>query len=453
MLPSQLINTVFVESTNHDPSKFQQAANEIYQMFIALGSLPFSVQVELRNARLMVDNTIVQLPGDIGFIQAIKNARPTILHLVNLYCGRTWTSIGYHMCGNRRQPESSCKPTVVVFCEPGSISDFDGLESALQATLEPIKWLLQIRPGFLDWCTRASEPVNYIEGILLKPTNGSSIGVKGNTTEAGSTGCWLTLTMTDGTKLPVLLTCYHVVASQNKAVKDKVDKDGMHYGDSIGGVTMQYPAAFDLYANLADLEYLSTSSPDTKATYDKLQQLRAMPDIGQVIAASGVRINAAGRRMDWALILTYSTMTKNVLPPNKALKTRSAYPMNDPLAYRVSEGEVVHGVGKMAVNDWLIKNGRTSGVTTGFVNRMGREVNWGTVEMTSCEAEVIGQANNFANYRDSGSMVTNQHGNMVGLLIGKDACSSDFDAGFVTPFQDIQEDVSLYTNGGTLSLA
>lgn len=443
------MDTVVIESVNQDPSNFKQAATEIHQIFTAAGRPEFSVQIEIRNSKLMAANTSRPLPDDRNLLQAIEDVQQMILQRVKLYCEHNWTSIAFHMRGNRLQPDNLCKPTVVVFCKPGSICDFEALESALRVILDPIGWTLDIRPGFLSWCIQPtiqlSQPLIYSSGLPLKPEHGSSIGVNGNTTQAGSVGCWLTLKLTDGTELPVLLTCYHVVVSEDKMAKDKIDQEGMHYGDTIGRVVVQYPAAFDLDANLKDVK--------DKVTYDKLKHLSLTSAIGYVIAASGLRVNSRGRRMDWALVLSPDTHRKNTLPSNTALTKRAAYPAGGPAAYTVAEGEEVRGIGQIEADAWLVKKGRTSGVTSGWVSKLDRLVQWESIKRVSHEHEVTGLVEDFADPGDSGSMVTDEHGGLAGILIGKDLCSSDWDPGFVTPFDEIQEDIMLYTNGGTLSLA
>ncbi|KAI4126486.1 MAG: hypothetical protein LQ347_004953 [Umbilicaria vellea] len=442
------MDTVVIESVNEDPSSFKQAATEIAGILTAAGRPEFSFQVEIRNPKLMAANSSRPLPDDRLLLRALEDAQQSILQRVKLYCGQTWTSIAFHMRGNRLQPDDLCKPTVVVFCKPGSTCDFEALELALRVLLDPIGWTTDIRPGFLSWCIQPtiqlSLPLIYRSDLPLKPEHGSSIGVRGNTTQAGSVGCWLTLKLADGTELPVLLTCYHVVVSEDKVVKDKIDQEGMHYGDTTRKVVVQYPAAFDLDANVKDVE--------DKATYDKLKHLSLTSEIGYVIAASGVRVNSRGRRMDWALILSPDTYRKNTLPSNATLTNRAAYPVGGLTAYKVAEGEEVRGFSQMKADAWLVKKGRTSGVTSGWVSKLDRLVQWESIKTVSYEHEVTGLVEDFADPGDSGSMVTDEHGGLAGILIGKDLCSNDLDPGFVTPFHEIHEDVMLYTNGGTLSL-
>lgn len=98
------------------------------------------------------------------------------------------------------------------------------------------------------------------------------------------------------------------------------------------------------------------------------------------------------------------------------------------------------------------KRGRSSGVTSGLVNAINREVQWEDHEnMRSEEVEVMGLRMAFAEGGDSGSIVTDQHKDLMRLLLAKDSCASDWGMGFVTPIADIQRDVQRLT-GGFLSL-
>ena len=65
----------------------------------------------------------------------------------------------------------------------------------------------------------------------------------------------------------------------------------------------------------------------------------------------------------------------------------------------------------------------------------------------SDEVELYGLTRNFAERGDSGSVVMNESGKLLGLPIGDDCCSSDRGYEYVTPIRDIQEDIELQTGG------
>ena len=166
--------------------------------------------------------------------------------------------------------------------------------------------------------------------------------------------------------------------------------------------------------------------------------------------ASGLRINEARRRMDWALVESPDTFTTNKPPPADSFP--SAAQQHYPQKYRASVDSKVRQFGRMALGDWVAKRGRSSNDTSGIVNRMRRLVHWDNHhDLISEEVEVFGLMRDFADHGDSGAFVTNVRGELVGLLIGRDSNASDFDIGFVTPIEDIQQDIK-ELSGGFLSL-
>jgi hypothetical protein len=103
-------------------------------------------------------------------------------------------------------------------------------------------------------------------------------------------------------------------------------------------------------------------------------------------------------------------------------------------------------------NDLAFKRGRTSGYTWGVVNGMRRDINWDQYDEPSNEWEIISPVSDFAEPGDSGSIITNVRGELIGLLFATDACPNNFDSAFFTPFRDIQDDVKKLS-GGFLMLA
>lgn len=65
----------------------------------------------------------------------------------------------------------------------------------------------------------------------------------------------------------------------------------------------------------------------------------------------------------------------------------------------------------MKKNSWVIRNGRTTEVTTGIVNDMERITSCENGDIVSVEVKVFGIWNEFVRYGDSGSVV-------VGALVG-----------------------------------
>ena len=105
----------------------------------------------------------------------------------------------------------------------------------------------------------------------------------------------------------------------------------------------------------------------------------------------------------------------------------------------------------MRGGDFVAKYGRTTGPTTGIVNSRDRVISWEAHRFESVEIEAFGIASAFADPGDSGSFVTNAQVELVGLVIGRDCHSNNYDSGIITPIEELREDVFRRT-GGTLSL-
>ena len=117
-------------------------------------------------------------------------------------------------------------------------------------------WSTEIRRGFVSMpltLLMQSTQLAIIEH-LTKPGSGASISVQGNMSEAGSIGYWFVLELPDRLQVLVFLTCYHVVSSQDKELKNQIDRHGMYYGDTAGPAILRCPAALDFDATLKAVE-------------------------------------------------------------------------------------------------------------------------------------------------------------------------------------------------------
>lgn len=109
-------------------------------------------------------------------------------------------------------------------------------------------------------------------------------------------------------------------------------------------------------------------------------------------------------------------------------------------------------MGMIRDKSWVIKTGRMSAVTSGTVNTLREVVHWEQYgELCSEKIKVMGMRRSFAEGGDSGSMVINASGELVGLLTAQDSCASDAGISFINPIQDTHQDVKEQT-GGFLSL-
>ena len=144
-----------------------------------------------------------------------------------------------------------------------------------------------------------------------------------------------------------------------------------------------------------------------------------------------------------------STYTVNVPPSSSSLTgTDWRYTENSPLPimYESDASSPIHSFGNMALQDWVIKKGRTSGVTTGQVNRSTRTIKWDGYNNNRTTTEewekLLGLSGDFARPGDSGAFVVNERYELVGMLLGRDAHATRFNVGLVTAIGDIEEDLN-----------
>ena len=145
--------------------------------------------------------------------------------------------------------------------------------------------------------------------------------------------------------IKVGLTCFHLVAN-----------------DLVGQREVEYPDALDLNNSIKKLEDLSR-----KAKLRRIPPISfaSWPEIHQ-LDTSGRRLNAAGRRMDWALLTQVAgDKTKNY-PPSPAKLHSVAFPEGGAGYYKVTPGSLISQFETMKKDYWLIKNGRTTQITTRY---------------------------------------------------------------------------------------
>lgn len=196
-------------------------------------------------------------------------------------------------------------------------------------------------------------------------------------------------------------------------------------------------------------------SDGNQETLMKNRRIFAKPPIGQVIVASGMRIYANNRRMDWVLIKVPGKACGNHPPPyttgsfEKTNLSNKSTPEDE--YKKITEDSIIRQFGNMSPEMWVVKHGRTTKTTFGTVNRMSRTVHWGPdareFVSESQEVEVFGQGDAFAYHGDSGSFVCDMSGGLVGLLIAMDLSIGEYGCGYVTPIRDLQGDVKKMTGG------
>lgn len=426
-------HTLRVNTRDEYPDTWISAAQEIQEVFLHAGMPTEEIEVEIRNPSKMKYMVSHVFAVDAGFLEDIESVKQRIVDEVTALCGLAWSSIAFHLRSPKFDSTAAKLPTVLVSFFEGITLDFTSIESRLSETLGHYKGLrLELLRGSVEGTINRGLRRGILAEPSQKPRNGSSIGVEGNTTEAGSLGGWLQFNPRIGPPTKVEVTCHHVVASG-------LDKDP---------TTVEYPAAFDRIASINFFVFHLKSTPDKdfEEALGKMQFLHANPVIGKVFAYSGLRKNASNRRMDWAIfktpVKTPDTYTKNRPPPKSAFKNTEDFPGGVSLSYKMTEDSMVTNMDRIRPGSWVAKTGRTTGVTSGIVNQMRRFIHWEQHgDFCSEEVEVLGLAEDFADRGDSGSFVMNVSGELVGLLIGKDCGATEWGAGFVTPIQDLQEDV------------
>lgn len=423
------------------------------------------IEVEICNVSRLRYQISSVLPDDVELLDAITNLKAAMMETVMSLCSQEWTSVAFH--GRRPKQDSSAlaSPTVLVFFRRGALLDFDSVRSSLLKVISSsvIPLRLELLQGSIDSTAGTNTGGKVLHNLTNKPQNGSSIGLEGNDKEAGSLGGWLIFDR-DSSRRKVAITCNHIAASNLTAGKFKTGEgvgggkwiseqtSGLHGPDWTEEISVEYPAALDRNASKQFFRSNQQSPnpvPRIKNDLETLDWLSSNAIIGRVIVKSGVRLNGStNHRMDWALIETPNSYSTNKSPPRTAFQHAEQFPEGISELYNPREDLEVRTMGVMQKGSWVTKRGRTSDVTSGYVNRMARQVRWEQHGgMMSEELEVIGLTQNFAEGGDSGSMVMNAAGELVGLLFARDSCASEWDMGFVTPIQDIQQDVRDLTGG------
>ena len=441
---------VMINTFTINPQDWTIPAKQIYDLLIGAGV--HDPEVEIRNPDLMFHNISSILPDNEALLQKLENVRSKLISQADISFPRKWSSIAFH----NRAPfsaRSSKLVTVMIVCHPGTRANFDVILDKFKAIIRDAEISVQVEivPGSI--CEALPNPKNsYAHAFALtpEPSNGSSIGVSGNNDRAGSLGFWCYYNhRANGIRKQVFVTCYHTVWDEKE-----YDSYTVNSNNYPGPTFVQYPAPMDLEDTILTMtRELSEAPPSMMPVYQDIlnlaQRLKLNPNIGHVYAASGVRKDSNNRRLDWSVVESPGTFRKNK-PPHSLQVYASDMPRF--MTYAINEDFTVRAFSRLSKGDYVWKKGRASGVTTGMANRLDRSVHWGPpYDMVSNEIEVISDSKSFAEPGDSGSMVTNKNGELVGMVIGKDCQANDYDIGIVSSFDTIQADTMAMT-GGYLSL-
>ena len=446
-----------IRTTDTDPKSWLAAARAISRLFKKRdddsGVSP--VQVETQNSEQMYRDVSRILPHDPTLLSAFSKVRDDVFKTVRTMMRGVWSSIAFHIREDSRSG-SSPKPTVVIFCFPGSSCDFEKVEDKIIQILEtvPLVIHLEFLPGRIT--DQGVHGPQHLLNTSEKPLNGASIGIEGDMEKAGSLGGWVVLNLPkQEKKIQCVLTCYDVIRSRKTA--KKTDRIGITLEDPCGHEMVEYPAACDGKVTIAELDKALQDDPDdqnTAAERKNVSSLLSSPGIGRVILASGYQTKGRSR-LDWALIESPKTLSPNKPPPKSAVRHSKKY-------FQTADSKVRNFGRVKRQGDWVAKRGRTTGYTAGKVNCMDRLVNWeernnanpddniGIDE--SLEIEIMSDHGDFAREGDVGSVVINVKGELVGIIISKEDPVRIYCSTFMTPIDLIQQHVKEMTDGGYLSL-
>lgn len=442
------INTLIVSCNDEpNPAAWLKAAREIWSFFWDSGASEIvnKLQVEIDLRALAYYDISRPLPSDPQLIEALYDVREKVLGTVKDLMPGVWTSIAYHwrISGwSRLVADPEGKPTIIVFCKPGSSLNFGLVEERILTLLSdaPVDIHVELLPGDL------SKPYTLHCFDSFRPSlrNGSSIGVQKRRKDAGSLCGWFTLNLpSPAASLKCALTCYQVIRPGDKEAATHSD-GGLNLDDP-QDINVEYPAPLD-FTHMVE----SARNRGALIKAQRQQEISAFPPdrtIGKVVLASGDRVSR-GRRCDWALIETPMTFATN--KPLGSTLRHVGRPESD--IYSRPADATMHRISQVKPGARVRKRAR-DGYSTGEINLLPRDINWTSIGKSSSEWEFMSSNSNVAKWGDEGGMIADEHGEYVGMLHTVDRHASLYAIGFITPFDVIQEDVKEMTGGGYLSLA
>ncbi|MCJ1382622.1 hypothetical protein MMC17_005735 [Xylographa soralifera] len=384
------------------------------------------------------------------------------------------------------------RPTVVVYVKDDSSCDWDTFVGSLRDITDPVKLNIQLQPARL---TALGAPRLESDGkwkncrtdgtFSASPSNGASICSE-DSSSCGTLGGFVILE-TNQTQYRCALTNYHVIKPLPGKLADQTFSNGISLPGTTGvqhSPRIVYPASNDLDASIETLTArLSDSSqkedPEVLDTWrtnlQTCQKLKGNPTIGSLIAASGVhtcRVPNCGTSAeefkqpadgppfsetclddhhirDSALIKLDSRIPITNHPPPKQ-KLRDM----DDLVPKSWDYRAVTRIAPMQPHQWVCKEGRSTGVTEGYV--LGRQPFYRTFEPSGTDIRTMSYVDwvvapsfyqLFSSAGDSGSFLYNKAGEVVGFLHSGIEFGGDRGHGIVSSMVDVVRDIELATNG------
>lgn len=471
---ARLIISIQVEGEKAE--LWSQAARKVHMML--QDDCLASFQVEISNPSKREGHLISRDPPHAEATAVFDSIADEISKVVGRL-GDICNGFGLYLFGNK----DNLQPTVVVFVEEQAEWDWVYFLRTCEAVIGSVNLSIQIQPGVLQrGATEIDSSPPSSQRVYREPKNGSSLGIKGGGA-IGTLGAFILLEF--GSEIMSCgLTCQHVVAPADPKLAATFYRSGL--GDdqlmaSAARTTLQYPSKLDLSASIdKSTRFLSEidGSIETMTVRQtqhlaKVRQELAVAtdldaserDLGKVLFSSGIRSGAIGcknhhdfsrlegetseefeahkfckeevckgldhARMDWATF----DMPKHLFKVNKAPADNDIKPRA--LNYRCGDNFLISEIAPIKPNTWVCKDGRTTGVTTGWVGVNRHYGRWvdefpnddgqKTVVFKTWTKDWIVYAyedgnpvsrNNFAQPGDSGSCVVDEHGRMVALLTG-----------------------------------
>lgn len=439
--------TLLIQTESEDSSNWKILAEEIFSIFVNGGFSKDQVQVEICNPQRLNYYISSILDDDDYTLAACQSVRSELLDQIRTYCSSAWSSVAFHLRTHGSDYSILKKPTVLVSCHKGSRCDFDALESALLKILSTtnVRLSLELLPGsVVSAYNPLSTPVPPAYDISREPFTGASIGLKDDKERSGTLGGWFMLNLPGGQRSKVAMTSHNIFSS---GIGSQLGAKNTEESE-IERLQVEHPAPSDTMGTIEHLEafYLKPDCPSSTTEWLKdLRDATTAPSIGHLISASGYRLNDNRHRMDWALIRVSSYMAKNRLPLEDSLQMRQTDLKAPP--YNITPDSIITKLCDPIPGCWAVKDGKSTGPTSGYINRLPRIIQWDD-QQESEEVDLVGWVQNFAQAGDTGSFVSDTIGNLVGLLIAADPVNS---CAFVTPIREVVADVKA-TTGGDLTL-
>lgn len=169
----------------------------------------------------------------------------------------------------------------------------------------------------------------------------------------------------------VALTSY-LFSEVGSGGSPQTDLTGLNFKEAsdIERLEVEQPASSDTMATMKHLEALCLKPECPSYIHQTLIDFPGAsiaPPIGNIIAASGHRLNECRHRMDWALFQVSGCIAENRPPRQTVSNTQFG-----PHGYRVTPDSIITNGNEIIPGSWVVKNGKSTGVISGYTNRMPR---------------------------------------------------------------------------------